>query len=78
MHTGITMTTTTLAALVVMYLVSTYSYVLSPSLTQINLLSDISIVLIFGLLADLMNTWLLNTSILRWYAGNQGSRRRKA
>lgn len=67
MHTGITMTTTTLAALVVMYIVSTYSYVLTSTISQINLLSDISIVLIFGLLADLMNTWLLNTGILRWY-----------
>jgi len=67
MHTGITMTTTTLAALVVMYIVSTYSYVLTSTVSQINLLSDISIVLIFGLLADLMNTWLLNTGILRWY-----------
>ena len=67
MHTGITMTTTTLAALVVMYIVSTYSYVLTSTVSQINLLSDISIVLLFGLLADLMNTWLLNTGILRWY-----------
>ncbi len=67
MHTGLTMTTTTLAALVVMYVVSTYSYLLTSSVSQINLLSDISIVLIFGLVADLMNTWLLNTGILRWY-----------
>lgn len=78
MHTGITMTTTTLAALVVMYLVSTYSYLLSSSLSQITLLSDISIVLIFGLLADLMNTWMLNTSILRWHVTSVGTRRRKA
>ncbi|MHC1575777.1 MAG: protein translocase subunit SecF [Methanosarcinaceae archaeon] len=67
MHTGLTMTSTTLAALVVMYVVSTYSYLLTSSVSQINLLSDISIVLIFGLLADIMNTWLLNTGILRWY-----------
>ncbi|WP_406656428.1 protein translocase subunit SecF [Methanolobus sp. ZRKC2] len=78
MHTGITMTSTTLAALVVMYLVSTYSYLLSSSLSQITLLSDISIVLIFGLLADLMNTWLLNTSILRWHVTSKTSRGRKA
>ncbi len=78
MHTGITMTTTTLAALVVMYLVSTYSYLLSSSLSQITLLSDISIVLIFGLLADMMNTWMLNTSILRWHVTSVGTRRRKA
>ena len=67
MHTGITMTTTTLAALAVMYVVSTFSYLVIPSFTQITLLSQISIVLIAGLLADMLNTWLLNTGILRWY-----------
>lgn len=67
MHTGITMTTTTLAALASMYIVSTYSYLVIPSFTQITLLSQISIVLIAGLFADIMNTWLLNTGILRWY-----------
>lgn len=67
MHTGITMTTTTLAALAVMYLVSTFSYLVIPSFTQITLLSQIAIVLIAGLIADMMNTWLLNTGILRWY-----------
>ncbi|SFM42587.1 protein translocase subunit SecF [Methanolobus profundi] len=78
MHTGVTMTTTTLAALVVMYLVSTYAYLLSSSLSQITLLSNISIVLIFGLVADMMNTWMLNTSILRWHVTSVGTRRRKA
>ena len=68
MHTGITMTTTTLAALVSMYIVSTFSYLVISSFTQITLLSQISIVLIAGLIADMMNTWLLNTGILRWYA----------
>jgi preprotein translocase subunit SecF len=67
LHTGLTMTSTTLAALTVMYLVSTFSYVITSTVSQINLLSDISIVLIFGLLADIMNTWLLNTGILKWY-----------
>jgi len=78
MHTGITMTTTTLAAVVVMYLVSTYSYLLSSSLSQMSLLSDISIVLIFGLAADIMNTWLLNTGILRWHIQRSTPGRRKA
>lgn len=68
MHTGITMTTTTLAALAVMYIVSTFGYLVIPSFPQITLLSHISIVLIAGLFADMMNTWLLNTGILRWYA----------
>ncbi|MBP2030093.1 preprotein translocase subunit SecF [Methanohalophilus levihalophilus] len=67
LHTGLTMTTTTLAALVVMYLVTTFSYLITSTASQINLLSDIAIVLIFGLMADIMNTWLLNTGILKWY-----------
>jgi preprotein translocase subunit SecF len=68
MHTGITMTSTTLAALASMYVVSNFSYLVISSYTQITLLSQISIVLIAGLFADMMNTWLLNTGILRWYA----------
>lgn len=67
LHTGLTMTTTTLAALVVMYLVTTFSYLITSTASQINLLSDIAIVLIFGLAADIMNTWMLNTGILKWY-----------
>jgi preprotein translocase subunit SecF len=78
MQTGITMTTTTLAALFVMYVVSTYSYLAIPSFSQITLLSNISIVLIFGLVADMINTWLLNTSILRWHVTRSGQRGRKA
>ena len=66
MKTGMTMTLTTLAALVMMYLVSTFSYLVT-SFSQISIISDISIVLIFGLVADLINTWLLNTGILKWY-----------
>jgi len=66
-QTGVTMTSTALVALVIMYLVSTYLYLIIPSFTQIPLLSQISIVLIAGLFADIMNTWLLNTGILRWY-----------
>ncbi|HET8689477.1 MAG TPA: protein translocase subunit SecF [Methanosarcina sp.] len=67
-HTGVTMTSTTLVALVVMHIVANYLYLIIPSFAQITLLSNISIVLIAGLFADVMNTWLLNTGILRWYA----------
>jgi preprotein translocase subunit SecF len=66
-ETGVTMTSTVLVALVAMYVVSTYLYLIIPSFTQIPLLSQISIVLLAGLFADIMNTWLLNTGILRWY-----------
>jgi preprotein translocase subunit SecF len=66
-QTGVTMTSTLLVALLVMYFVSTYLYLIIPSFTQIPLLSQMSIVLLAGLFADIMNTWLLNTGILRWY-----------
>ncbi|MEA1895422.1 MAG: protein translocase subunit SecF [Euryarchaeota archaeon] len=76
MTTGLTMTGTTLAAIIVMYLVATYSYLIIPGLPQISIISDISIVLLAGLFADLMNTWMLNTGILKWHL--QRSRRRRA
>jgi preprotein translocase subunit SecF len=76
MTTGLTMTGTTLAAIIVLYLVATYSHLIIPSLPQISIISDISIVLIFGLFADLMNTWMLNTGILKWHL--QRPRRRRA
>jgi preprotein translocase subunit SecF len=37
------------------------------TLFGISLLAAIGIVLVFGLTADLMNTYLLNLSLLRWY-----------
>ncbi|WP_313693882.1 protein translocase subunit SecF [Halorarum halobium] len=59
MRTGVTMTLTSLAAMAVM--------ALTASLFGIGLLSSIGIILVFGLAADLMNTYLLNLSLLRWY-----------
>ncbi|KTG08943.1 preprotein translocase subunit SecF [Haloprofundus marisrubri] len=59
MRTGVTMTLTSLAAMVVMTITAT--------LFGIQLLSAIGIILVFGLAADLMNTYLLNLSLLRWY-----------
>jgi preprotein translocase subunit SecF len=59
MRTGVTMTTTSIAAMIVMTLVS---YTLG-----IPLLPDVGLILVFGLLADLMNTYLLNVSLLRYY-----------
>lgn len=61
MRTGVTMTLTSLSALFVMTIVS-YAF-------GIGLLTAIGIVLIFGLLADLMNTYLLNVTLLRYYRG---------
>jgi len=66
MLTGLTMTFTTLAALVALYLVSSGSYIIS-SFTRIDIIRDISMVLIFGLIADIVNTWTTNLGILKWY-----------
>jgi preprotein translocase subunit SecF len=59
MHTGVTMTLTSMSAMAVMALVAT--------LFQIDLLASIGFVLFVGLAADLMNTYMLNLSLLRWY-----------
>lgn len=66
MKTGLTMTTTTLAALIALFVVSSGSYLVS-TFTRIDIIRDISIVLIFGLVADIINTWMTNVGILKWY-----------
>ncbi|MBU4492334.1 MAG: preprotein translocase subunit SecF, partial [Euryarchaeota archaeon] len=66
MQTGLTMTTTTLAALTALFFVSSGSYLI-PSFPRIDIIRDISVVLIFGMIADLINTWMTNVGILRWY-----------
>jgi preprotein translocase subunit SecF len=59
MRTGVTMTITSIAAMIVMTAVA--------SLFGIPLLPEVGLVLTFGLAADLMNTYLLNVSLLRYY-----------
>ncbi|WP_049914672.1 protein translocase subunit SecF [Haloterrigena salina] len=59
MRTGITMTVTSMAAMLVMGV--------AAGLFGVKLLSSIGIVLFVGLAADLMNTYMLNLSLLRWY-----------
>ncbi|VTT85425.1 Protein-export membrane protein SecF (TC 3.A.5.1.1) [Halorubrum sp. DM2] len=59
MRTGVTMTLTSIAAMVVMAVVA--------SVFGIGLLRDIGIILSVGLCADLMNTYLMNVSLLRWH-----------
>lgn len=69
MKTGVTMTLTTLSAMIVLYIVS-----------QNDTLDSIAIVLIFALVVDLINTWMLNTGILMWFLERQApkaSRRRR-
>lgn len=63
--TGLTMTGAAIAAFLVLHIVSTYSYLVG--FATIPALSAISTVMIFGLLADIMNTWFLNSGLLKWY-----------
>lgn len=59
MKTGLTMTGTTLAALSSMIIIS-YFY-------QIDIIYHISAILFFGLIGDLISTWLINAPILLWF-----------
>ncbi|MCG1004087.1 MULTISPECIES: protein translocase subunit SecF [Halobacterium] len=59
MRTGVTMTVTSIATMIVMTVVS---YIFG-----IQLLTAIGLVLVFGLTTDLMNTYMLNVTLLRWY-----------
>ncbi|OPY29649.1 MAG: Protein-export membrane protein SecF [Methanocella sp. PtaU1.Bin125] len=70
--TGLTMTGTAIVAFVVLYLVSTFSWVFGMS--SIPVLSNISLVMIFGLLADLINTWFFNAGLLKWYMESPAGR----
>jgi len=65
MRTGVTMTITSLLAMIMMMLVA--------SLFGIDLLSDMGFVLSIGLAMDLINTYMMNVSILRWYV-NKGDK----
>lgn len=62
MRTGVSMTLTSIAAMITMGVVA--------RVFGIPLLGDIALILVFGLSADLLNTYLLNMSLLRWYAGD--------
>lgn len=59
MRTGVTMTLTSLSAMAVMAIVA--------FVFRIDLLASIGLVLVFGLATDLMNTYMFNVSLLRWY-----------
>jgi preprotein translocase subunit SecF len=59
MNTGVTMTTTSMAAMAVM--------AVSAHFFSIFILRNIGIILFFGLGMDLINTYMMNVAILRWY-----------
>jgi len=59
MRTGVTMTLTSMAAMAVM---TVLAYIFG-----IQIMTAIGLILVVGLAADLMNTYLLNVTLLRWY-----------
>jgi preprotein translocase subunit SecF len=65
-HTGIIMTSTTLSATAAMLTVSWIG--------GVQILFDISAVLLIGLLFDILNTWLTNVGILKWYVLKGGGK----
>ena len=58
--TGITMTGTTIGAIFSLYVIST--------LTGIETLSIIALILLIGLFADLISTWITNITLVLWTA----------
>ena len=64
--TGFIMTSTAIAAAIAMWVVSLVG--------QVEIIFQIATVILFGLLADLFNTWVLNAGILRWYMEGRESR----
>nr|WP_321352032.1 protein translocase subunit SecF [uncultured Methanoregula sp.] len=65
-HTGIIMTSTTFAAATAMFIVSW--------LGGVEIMWEISAVLLIGLAADILNTWLTNAGILKWYVQKAGGK----
>ena len=65
-HTGIIMTSTTLAAATALFIVSWFG--------SVQILMEISAVLLIGLVADIFNTWLTNVGILKWYVLKGGGK----
>jgi preprotein translocase subunit SecF len=65
-RTGIIMTSTTLAAATALFIVSWFG--------SVQILMEISAVLLIGLFADIFNTWLTNVGILKWYVLKGGGK----
>jgi preprotein translocase subunit SecF len=65
-HTGIIMTSTTLAAAAALLIVAWFG--------AVQILIEISAVLLIGLIFDIMNTWLTNVGILKWYVLKGGGK----
>jgi preprotein translocase subunit SecF len=65
-QTGIIMTTTTIAAVTAMAIVAYFG--------NIQMVYEIALVLIIGLFVDIMNTWLTNAGLIKWYILKRGGR----
>jgi len=63
-HTGIIMTSTAIAAVAAMWVVSWFG--------QVQVLNLIASVLLIGLVFDILNTWLTNAGIIKWYITKKG------
>ena len=61
LKTGLTMTSTSIVAMTALF-ISSISVVLS----------EIAAVLLIGLAADIINTWFMNSVILKWYVVRKG------
>lgn len=77
MGTGLTMTGTTIVAVLSLFLISNLLYFIIPSFTRMSIIADISTVLLFGLIADIFNTWITNVQALRWYLNRPAKARRQ-
>ena len=65
-ETGISMTSTTFAAIAAMLIISWIG--------SVEILMDISAVLLIGLAFDVINTWLTNAGLLKWYVQKGGGK----
>lgn len=61
MKTGLTMSAAAIGAMVALYVVTAFF------IPSADTLANIAAVLIIGLVADILATWLMNLGILRWY-----------
>jgi len=65
-RTGIIMTTTTMVAVAAMWIVT--------SVGNVPVIPQISAVLFIGLAFDMLNTWLTNAGIIKWYVLKRGGK----
>ncbi|MDD1718716.1 MAG: protein translocase subunit SecF [Methanoregulaceae archaeon] len=65
-HTGIIMTSTTFGAVAAMWAVA--------YLGHVTIIFEIASVLLLGLIFDIMNTWLTNVAIIKWYVEKGATR----